>query len=67
MKKKHCNRCDQDVNGQTMSVFNDDIICPKCVKKEESHKDFNRALIANEFAIKNNNTFWEGIGKPEDL
>lgn len=68
MDKKHtCARCSVPVLVQRLGVFNADNLCTGCLEKETAHKDYPRALIANEYALETSNIAWEGLGKPDDL
>lgn len=68
MTKKHkCARCGAPTVVQRFGVFNSDNLCTACLDKEVAHKDYPRALIANEYALTTHNIAWEGLGKPDDL
>jgi hypothetical protein len=50
-----------------MSMFNTDLICIPCSRKEESHQDYEKARKADLAEIRKGNYNFPGIGKPEDL
>ena len=60
-------RCEKEAMGTLMSMFNQDIICMDCKAKEREHPDYGKAEAADVAAIRDGNTKFKGIGKPEDL
>ena len=62
-----CQRCYTETTITTMSRFNTQILCMKCLKKEQDHKDYKKAADAELAACKRGNLNYPGIGKPADL
>jgi hypothetical protein len=60
--KQTCDRCGGSLaNGRTMSRFNTDCICLKCVDAEKNHPDYQKAIDAEVAAICNGNFNFPGI------
>lgn len=62
-----CDRCFKKAAIKIMSMFNEDIICMECKDKETKHPKYAEARQVEETMVKNGNTRFKGIGKPEDL
>ncbi len=62
-----CERCFMPNNVSKMSIFNTQMICPECQKKEEAHPDFNKAKQAELDAVKRGDYNFPGIGLPTNL
>ena len=64
----NCDRCSNSgESSYTMSMFNEDWVCEECKDKEVKHPKYEEACRAEADAIKNGDTNFPGIGKPEDL
>jgi hypothetical protein len=48
-------------------MFNTDVICIPCRKKEESHPRYEEAVRAEQKSILNGDMNYPGIGKPKNL
>jgi len=57
-----CARCHQETNCHTMSMFNRDEICMDCKRAERLRPDYQRAVEADEAAIRDGNYNFPGIG-----
>jgi hypothetical protein len=62
-----CERCFVPGNVSKMSIFNTQMICPECQKKEEAHPEYNTAKEAELNAVQNGDYNFPGIGLPSDL
>ena len=62
-----CQRCYQDCYATMMSMFNTDIICMDCKKKEREHPRYKQAVDAECEQIKQGNYNFTGVGVPGDL
>lgn len=62
-----CDRCSSLVNGHTMSMFNVDMICMDCAKKERAHHKYEEARREEAEEVRRGNYNFRGIGKPQDL
>lgn len=62
-----CDRCRQESIAHTMSMFNTEMICMKCKKKEQAHPLYEQARDAEAAAVANGNLNYRGVGKPADL
>lgn len=62
-----CERCYQESRATIMSMFNTDVICIPCRKKEESHPRYEEAVRAEQKSILNGDMNYPGIGKPKNL
>jgi len=60
--KKTCDRCGAPLTVRIMSMFNEDVICMDCKKKERQRPDYRRAVEADNEAIRNGNRNFKGIG-----
>ena len=65
--KQTCERCHDNSPSHVMSMFNTDMICMKCKKKEKKHPDYDRAKEAEHQAVVNGDYNFKGVGKPNDL
>jgi hypothetical protein len=59
-----CQRCRKETNGTSMSIFNTEHCCIKCLELEKKHPKFQEAYNAElaETLVKNYN--FPGIGLP---
>ena len=57
-----CDRCYEDTNITTMSMFNTQIICMECKKKERKRPDYKRAVDADNEQIRQGNYNFKGVG-----
>ena len=57
-----CDRCEKQCYATIMSMFNTDVICMECKKKEEQRPDYRKAVDAENKAIKQGNSNFKGIG-----
>jgi hypothetical protein len=48
-------------------MFNVDMICPKCKKKEEAHPKYKEARDRENLEVISGNYNFRGIGLPDDL
>jgi len=62
-----CNRCGKKVNVLAMSMFNTQMICIDCEKKEIIHPDYEKAAATELSQLQDGNYNFEGIGLPSDL
>ena len=62
--KKTCDRCHGPLTTRIMSMFNTDVLCEDCKKKELVHPDYKKALEADHIQIRNGNYNFSGIGYP---
>ena len=62
-----CNRCYNETNVHTMSMFNTQEICMDCKDEETKHSDYKKAQDADHQQIKQGNYNFKGIGKPINL
>lgn len=62
-----CHRCKKETYAYITSMFNLDVICLECKKKEEDHPDYENAKKAELEQCRQGNFNFEGIGKPVDL
>ena len=67
LENRICDRCNTETNSMIGSMFNLEMICDDCKKKEVKHDmyDFARKVEADQ--VKGGNYNYEGIGKPIDL
>lgn len=64
LMQKYCDRCGKDLtDGRIMSMFNRECICLECKEKEKLDKDYEKALQADNEAIKKGNYNFPGIRK----
>lgn len=50
-----------------MSLFNEQMICLRCVAAEQAHPRFPEAVSAEEAAVRRGDLDFPGIGLPADL
>ncbi len=63
--QKTCDRCGSSLDaGRTMSRFDTSCICFDCDKKERQHPDYQKAVEAEEDAVKRGDRNFPGIGYP---
>lgn len=62
-----CDRCACETIVTTVSMFNTEIICLDCKKKEREHPLYEAAQLADDEQIRQGNYNFQGIGKPADL
>lgn len=62
-----CERCKKETSTYIMSMFNEDMICLSCKKKEEDHPAYKEAREAEYNAVRSGNRYFAGIGKPYGL
>ena len=62
-----CERCHQETNIFTMSMFNTQNICMSCKERERKHPMYENAREAERQEILKGNYNYSGIGKPHDL
>lgn len=60
--KKFCDRCHVELTVRTMSMFNEDVICPACKEKETQRPDYDDAVRAEHEALKRGDRNFPGIG-----
>lgn len=65
--KQKCERCFKKTNSTTMSIFNTQMVCPNCIKKEEDHPHYEEAKEVELQEVKHGNYNFPGIGLPKDL
>lgn len=61
-RKKVCDRCGAPLTVRTMSMFNTDVICMDCKKKERDRPDYHKAVEADNAAIRRGDRNFKGIG-----
>ncbi len=64
---KGCQRCGKNTNTTICSMFNTEMICMECKKKEELHPMYELARRVEHEFIKLGNYNYPGIGLPDDL
>jgi hypothetical protein len=64
---KICDRCYKETLITIMSMFNTDVICSDCKRKEREHPDYEKALDADVEAIRGGDYNFKGVGRPTDL
>ena len=63
--KTRCDRCGAPLNGGfSMSRFNTDTLCMKCIEEERQHPDYKLAADAELAAVRAGDRNFEGIGWP---
>jgi predicted amidophosphoribosyltransferase len=62
-----CDRCKAKAKFFKMSFFNTDMLCSVCLKKEQTHSEYKRAVEVELEQVKAGNYNYEGIGLPNDL
>ena len=64
MRREKCDRCHEPTNGITiMSMFNQEVICMECMKKEKNETGYKEAVEADHKAIKSGDYNFPGIGR----
>lgn len=64
-RKTKCDRCGGSLkDGFTMSRFNTDALCRKCLAEERQHPDYKLAADAELAAVKAGDRNFPGIGWP---
>ena len=62
-KKRKCDRCGGPLDeGRTQSMYNADVICMECKRRERGRPDYGRAVEADIAAVKAGNWNFKGIG-----
>lgn len=62
-----CDRCRGKTIATTCSMFNTEMICLPCKKREEEHPDYEMARKAEDAAVRAGNMNFQGIGLPSEL
>lgn len=62
-----CDRCGMESLITTMSMFNSEMICVDCEKKEKYHPKYQYAKETEQAAIKSGDYNFPGIGLPDDI
>ena len=57
-----CERCGKETSTFIMSMFNTQMICLECEKKERQRPDFEKAREREEQEVKQGNLNFKGIG-----
>jgi uncharacterized protein (DUF983 family) len=65
--REPCPRCGDAKTYKSCSIFNTQMICLNCIKKEREHPDFERARETEIQAVRRGDYNFPGIGKPSDL
>ena len=60
--KTRCDRCGAPLTVRIMSMFNEDVICMDCKKKERERPDYRAAVEADNAAIRSGHRNFKGIG-----
>ena len=60
--KTRCDRCGAKLTVRIMSMFNEDVICMECKKKERQRPDYLEAVEADNAAIRRGDRNFKGIG-----
>ena len=62
MNKENCDRCEKPTGGSTtMSIFNQDVICLPCKRKEKLDPDYEPAVVAEQEARRNGDYNFPGV------
>ena len=62
MNKENCDRCEKPTGGSTtMSIFNQDVICLQCKRKEKLDPDYEPAVVAEQEAVRNGDYNFPGV------
>ena len=62
MNKENCDRCEKPTGGSTtMSIFNQDVICLPCKRKEKLDPDYDAAVRAEQEAVRNGDYNFPGV------
>lgn len=59
---QNCRRCYNETHIIIMSMFSTENICLNCSQKERNHPSYQKAVDADNEAIKNGNFNFKGIG-----
>ena len=62
-----CKRCHEPTSSTIGSMFNTDMICIPCKKKEEAHPQYQEARDTEMAEVQKGNYNYPGIGLPKDL
>jgi hypothetical protein len=62
-----CERCQSECLSTICSMFNTDMVCRDCKRKEEAHPEYENARSAEMAAVQSGDYNFPGIGKPADL
>jgi hypothetical protein len=62
-----CDRCEQPMTGYSMSFFNTQLCCFKCLREEREHPDYEKAHAAEVAAVEAGDYNYPGVGLPPDL
>ena len=62
-----CDRCREDASCRSMSMFNTDMCCYKCLNIEKAHPDYKKARDVELEQLQQKNYNFPGIGLPADL
>ncbi len=66
-RKEKCDRCGGPLaEGRTQSMYNADVICVECKRKERGRPDYERAVAADVAAVKAGNWNYKGIGLDDE-
>lgn len=65
----HCDRCGSDLSytSSTQSMFNTEVICGTCQRREQAHPMFGAAKAASDEALAVGDLEFVGIGLPAEL
>ena len=66
-KMNKCERCECQTTTTIVSMFNTQVICMNCKKREAKHPDYKKACDAELAEVKKGNRNFEGIGLPSDI
>ena len=58
-----CQRCFEETNVHTMSMYSTCLICMACKDRESQRDDYQAAVDADNAAIKSGNFNFKGIGE----
>ncbi len=62
-RKEKCDRCGGPLTeGRTQSMYNEDVICVECKRRERERPDYERAVAADVAAVKAGDWNFKGIG-----
>lgn len=62
LHKEKCDRCGGPLTTRILSMFNMDVLCPECKRKETERPDYMEACEAERKALLAGNRNFEGIG-----